>query len=162
MNVMNFDVAGAADRLVAYGKELIACQSARQAEFVIHDRERAAAYLDRLLAFMDAVNLPDNPLDLPKTHPTAYSVAVFPANEAIEAVENAEVKDLVWRLKAAYVEITESQSKDRASGFERADHERIKQLVENAREIIKLGETPIDLPEQVDERPVVSRGKAKG
>lgn len=159
MNVANFDVAGAADRLVRYGQELIGSQSAVQAEFNSHDRERAEQYLDRLIAYMGAVNQPENPLDLPRTHPTAYPVREFPADENIDSVENAEIKDLVRRLKAGYVELTGSQSKDRASGFMAQDQKRITELIANAREIIKLGETVIDLPEQAGETPLVASGR---
>lgn len=155
MNVANFDVAGAADRLVRYAQELIGSQSASQAEFNEHDRGRATQYLDRLLAYMIAVNQPDNPLDLPRTHPTAYPVDELPADENINAIENAEVRDLVRRLKAAYTELTQSQSKDRASGFMAQDQERISKLVENARKIIDLGQVVIDLPEQAGETPLL-------
>ena len=115
--VANFDIAGAADRIVTFANELIASQSARQAEFNVHDRDRATAYLDRLEAYVGVISQPANPLDLPKTHPTAYPVTDFPADEQINTIENAEVRDVVRRFKAGYVELTGSQSKDRASGI---------------------------------------------
>ena len=96
--VANFDIAGAADRIVTFANELIASQSARQAEFNVHDRDRATAYLDRLEAYVGVISEPANPLDLPKTHPTAYPVTDFPPDEQINAIENAEVRDLVRRF----------------------------------------------------------------
>ena len=45
--VANFDIAGAADLIVTFANELFASQSARQAEFNLHDRQRTTAYFDR-------------------------------------------------------------------------------------------------------------------
>jgi hypothetical protein len=71
--VANFDIAGAADRIVTFANELIASQWARQAEFNVHDRDRSTAYLDRLENYVGVISEPANPLDLPKMHPTAYA-----------------------------------------------------------------------------------------
>jgi hypothetical protein len=84
-SVANFHTAGAADRLVTFANEIISSQSARQAEFNEHDRERATAYLDRLDAYVEVISNPANPLDLPKTHPTAYPIAEFPSDEQTDA-----------------------------------------------------------------------------
>ncbi len=62
-SVANFDIAGAADRLVTFANEVIASQSARQAEFNEHDRGRASAYLDRLESYVEVIANPANPLD---------------------------------------------------------------------------------------------------
>ena len=154
-SVANFDIAGAADRLVTFANEVIASQSARQAEFNEHDRERASAYLDRLESYVEVIANPSNPLDLPKTHPTAYPITVFPGDEQINAIENAEVRDLTRRFKAAHVELTNSQSKDRATGIFDADKVRLEALIENARGIIAFGETSVDLPENPADVPAV-------
>ena len=146
-SVANFDIAGAADRIVTFARELIDSQSAKQAEFNVHDRTRATAYLERLEAFVEVIAKPANPLDLPKTHPSAYPVADFPADEQINAIENAEVRDLVRRFKAGYVELVQSQSKDRASGIFEADNTRLAALIENAKAIITFGQDSVDLPE---------------
>ncbi len=146
-SVANFDIAGAADRINAFARELIASQSARQAEFNAHDRDRATAYLDRLDSFVGVISNPSNPLDLPKTHPSAYPISDFPADEEINVIENAEVRDLVRRFKAAHVELVNSQSKDRATGIFEADRSRLEALIENARGIIAFGQTSVDLPE---------------
>lgn len=87
--VANFDIAGAADRIVTFANELIASQSARQAEFNVHDRDRSTSYLDRLEGYVGVISEPANPLDLPKTHPTAYPVNDFPADELVNVIENA-------------------------------------------------------------------------
>jgi hypothetical protein len=145
--VANFDIAGAADRIVTFARELIASQSARQAEFNAHDRGRATAYLDRLESYVDVIGNPSNPLDLPRTHPTAYPVGTFPSDDQINAIENAEVRDIARRFKAAFVELVSSQSKDRATGVFEADRERLAALIANTRGMIAFGENSVDLPE---------------
>lgn len=159
--VANFDIAGAADRIVTFANELIASQSARQAEFNVHDRDRASAYLDRLEAYVGVISEPANPLDLPKTHPTAYPVTDFPPDEQINAIENAEVRDLVRRFKAGYTELVKSQSKDRASGIFEADKTRLLTLIENARGIIAFGSESVDLPENPGDVPALETGTAR-
>ncbi len=153
--VANFDIAGAADRIVTFASELIASQSARQAEFNVHDRERGIAYLDRLQSYVDIISQPSNPLDLPKTHPTSYPVTDFPADESINVIENAEVRDLVRRFKAGFVELVNSQSKDRASGIFEADKTRLIALIDNAKGIIAFGQDSMDLPENLADVPAV-------
>ncbi len=160
--VANFDIAGVVDRIVTFASELIASQSAVQAEFNVHDRGRASNYLDRLEAYVGVISEPDNPLDLPKTHPTAYPVTDFPPDEDINGIENAEVRDLVRRFKAGYIELVQSQSKDRASGIFDADKTRLMALIENARGIIAFAETSVDLPENpgdVSAVPVAAKRK---
>ena len=152
VSVANFDIAGAADRIVAFSAELILSQSARQAEFNEHDRSRASAYLDRLQNYVQVISEPSNPLDLPKTHPTAYPIKTFQLDEDINTIENAEVRDVVRRFKAGYVELVNSQSKDRASGIFEADRLRLAALIENARGIITFGEESVDLPENPGDR----------
>ena len=159
--VANFDIAGAADRIVTFANELIASQSARQAEFNVHDRDRATAYLDRLEGYVGVISEPANPLDLPKTHPTAYPVTDFPPDDDINGIENAEVRDLVRRFKAGYVELVQSQSKDRASGIFDADKTRLMTLIENARGIIAFAGTSVDLPENPGDVPALPSGTAK-
>jgi hypothetical protein len=155
-SVANFDVAGAADRIVTFANELIASQSAKQAEFNVHDRDRSSDYLDRLESYIGVIAQPDNPLDLPKTHPTAYPVTDFPVDEQINVIENAEVRDLVRRFKAGYVEFVHSQSKDRASGIFAADKTRLDALIENSRGIIAFGQASVDLPENPADVPAIS------
>ena len=154
-SVANFDIAGAADRIVTFAREVIASQSARQAEFNEHDRTRATSYLDRLESYVSVIANPSNPLDLPQTHPTPYPMAVFPEDDEINAIENAEVRDLVRRFKAAHVELINSQSKDRATGIFQHDQSRLEALIENARGIIAFGESSVDLPENPADVPAV-------
>ncbi len=145
--IANFDIAGACDRIVSFANELVGSQSAKQAEFTIHDRTRATAYLSRLENYVGVVSEPSNPLDLPKTHPGVFPVKEFVGDDAINAIENAELRDLVRRFKSAFIELLGSQSKDRASGLFEFDKQRLLALIENARGIITFGENSVDLPE---------------
>ena len=72
-----------------------------------------------------------------------------------DAIENAEVRDLVRRFKAAHVELVNSQSKDRATGIFEHDRSRLEALIENARGIIAFGENSVDLPENPADTPAV-------
>jgi len=155
-SVANFDIAEAADRIVTFSREVIASQSARQAEFSEHDRARATAYLGRLESYVGVISNPANPLDLPKTHPSAYPIAEFPTDEEINVIENAEVRDFVRRFKAAHVELVNSQSKDLATGIFEADRSRREALIENARGIIAFGQSSVDLPENPGDVPALS------
>jgi hypothetical protein len=147
--VANFDVAGIADRMTRFALELLSCQSAHNVEFNLHDRERAMSYLLRIEQYLNLISDPNDPLDLPRTHPSNYPVSEFPEDASINGVENGLVKDLVRRYKAAYIEVVNSQSKDRSSGMLEADKTRIMALIDNSKGIINFGETTLDLPENV-------------
>ena len=110
---------------------------------------------------MKVIADPENPLDLPKTHPTAYPVADFPADELTNAIENAEVRDLVRRFKARYTELVQSQSKDRASGIFEADRKRLETLIENTLGIVAFGESSVDLPENPGDVPAIDTGSRR-
>lgn len=146
-SVANFDVSFLSDVLVKFANELLAAQSPGQAQFVVHDRKRTTAYVARTREYVTFLSATTDPLDLPKTHPGAYQVMDFPSAEQIEQVENLIVKRVVWGFQAAYQELVGSQSKDRASGLVSFDKERLISLCDNTDELVKLGETTLDLPE---------------
>ncbi len=145
--VANFDVAGLADRMCTFAQELQASQSATQAEFNPHDRARSTAYIERLVEFVNLTTSDDNPLDLPKTHPSMYPVHAFIDDQNINSIENAEVRDVVRRFKAGWVEVLNSQSADRASGLQAQDKGRILALLESTLKVVQFGESTPDLPE---------------
>lgn len=145
--VSNMDIAGLCDRVTVYARELISSQSAFNGGFFLEaDRERFATYLDRLEGFATAAN--SQPLDLPKIHNVGYSLLKsFPTDEQIEAVENQDCKDIVRRLKAMWVDLSESQSADLASGINRFDLMRFKALLDSMRALLAMSGDSIDLPE---------------
>lgn len=160
--VSNMDVAGLCDRTTLFANELIKSQSAFNGGFFLEtDRVRLASYLDRLESFAVAAN--SQPLDLPKIHNVGFSLLkMFPTDGEIEAVENQDVKDIIRRLKALWIDMSESQSADLASGLNRFDLARFKSLVESCRAMLAMSGESIDLPENSGNVPVpVTSGSSR-
>ena len=152
--VSNMDIAGLCDRTTVYARELISSQSAFNGGFFLEsDRARLATYLDRLEAFAVAAN--SQPLDLPKIHQVGFSlIKAFPTDTEIESVENQDVKDIIRRLKALWIDMSESQSADLASGINRFDLIRFRSIVESCRALLSMSGDSIDLPENIGNNPV--------
>ena len=161
--VSNMDIAGLCDRTTVYARELIASQSAFNGGFFLEsDRARLATYLDRLEAFAVAAN--SQPLDLPKIHNVGFSLLKqFPTDVEIENVENQDVKDILRRLKALWIDMSESQSADLASGVNRFDLGRFRAIVESCRALLAMSGDSIDLPENLGNvpAPVVASGNGR-
>ncbi len=156
-NVANFDVAGIADMWQRFTSELIGSQSSPTNEFNDHDRGRAQAYCDRIVAYIGLV-APDNetnPLDLPQTHPSTYPYQPFSNDDDIAGIENLIMKQVVRQMKAGHTEITKSQSADRASGLGPGDKTRQLALVANIKAMIEFGADTIDMPENPGNIPAV-------
>ena len=159
--VSNMDIAGMCDRITVYTRELIASQSAFNGGFFLEsDRMRLAAYLDRLESFATAAN--SQPLDLPKIHNVGFSLLKqFPSDVEIEAVENQDVKDIVRRFKALWIDMSESQSADLASGINRFDLARFRALLDSARALLAMSGESLDLPENLGNVPVPGANAAR-
>ena len=153
--VSNMDIAGLCDRLTVYASELIHSQSSYNGGlFLEPDRNRTATYIDRLETFAASVSSSGS-LDLPKIHNVGFALLrPFPADGEVEGVENQDVKDILRRFKALWVELSESQSADLASGMNRFDLERFNALLDSCRKILELDGTELDLPENVGNNPV--------
>lgn len=152
--VSNMDVAGLCDRLTMYALELVHSQSAFNGGVILEqDRNRTATYIDRLETFAASVSA-NGSLDLPKIHNVGYSlVKAFPSDTAIESVENQDIKDILRRFKAMWVDLSESQSADLVSGLNRFDLERMNAVLDSCRNILELSGTELDLPENVGNTP---------
>lgn len=152
--VSNMDIAGLCDRATVYSRELIASQSAYNGGFFLEtDRIRLATYLDRLESFATAAN--SQPLDLPKIHNVGFALLKqFPTDEQIEAVENQDVKDIIRRMKALWVDMSESQSADLASGINKFDLSRFTAIIDSCRALLAMSGSSIDLPENSGNVPV--------
>ena len=153
--VKNMDVAGLADRLSEYGHQLRISQSAGQHRIIPGDKIRCASYLDRVDAYIESVVNTDQELDLPLTHPQGTPYNDFDAVEDVNKIENADIRDIVRRLRSAWIESTGSQSADQTTGMHTADVERVKALMVSARNMLTLaGEVVIDMPEPTAREPV--------
>lgn len=146
LKTANMDVAGIADRIVAFAAEIILSQSAKSNGTLQQaDHARWKDYLDRLDAVVEGFTIP--PMDLPRTHPDNYAAKGFPAEWEPE-VENTTAKDIVRRLQAAHKELTQSASKDQSSGVLEYDTARILALTANSRKVLEVTHPALDMPEQ--------------
>lgn len=152
--VSNMDVAGICDRLSVYSYELIHSQSAFNGGLILEpDRNRIATYIDKLETFAASISASGS-LDLPKIHNVGYSVLkMFPEDTIIEQVENQDIKDILRRFKAMWIDVAGSQSADLVSGLNRFDLERFNAVLESCRRILELSGTELDLPENVGNIP---------
>jgi len=64
-------------------------------------------------------------------------------------------------FKAGYIELVQSQSKDRATGIFEADKTRLLTLIENARGIIAFGSESVDLPENPGDVPALETSTSR-
>lgn len=160
--VSNMDIAGLCDRTTLFARELIASQSAFNGGFFLEqDRARLTSYLDRLESFAAAAN--SQPLDLPRIHNVGFALLKqFPTDDAIEAVENQDVKDILRRFKALWIDMSESQSADLASGINRFDLQRFRAVIDSCRNLIAMATESMDLPENQGNVPVPSSGTRSG
>ena len=160
--VSNMDIAGLCDRTTVYARELISSQSAYNGGFFLEsDRARLATYLDRLEAFAVAAN--SQPLDLPKIHQVGFSlIKAFPTDTEIESVENQDVKDIIRRMKALWIDMSESQSADLASGINRFDLGRFRAVIDSCRNLLAMATESMDLPENQSNVPVPNTGTRAG
>ena len=156
--VSNMDIAGLCDRATIFARELIASQSAFNGGFFLEqDRLRLNSYLDRLESFASAAN--SQPLDLPRIHNVGFALLKqFPTDEQIESVENQDVKDILRRFKALWVDMSESQSADLASGINRFDLARFRAVIESCRALLSMATESMDLPENQSNVPVPNSG----
>jgi len=152
--VSNMDIAGVCDRITFFALEMQNSQSAYNGGFFLTpDRDRLSTYLNRLEAFANAANV--SPLDLPKIHNVGFSLLKsFPDDTAIESIENQDVKDIVRRFKALWVEMSESQSADLASGINKFDLARLLSVIASCRAMLEMATESIDLPEHIGNNPV--------
>ena len=77
-----------------------------------------------------------------------------------EAVENQDVKDIIRRMKALWIDMSESQSADLASGINRFDLARFSAIVDSCRALLAMSGSSIDLPENSGNMPVPTSGGA--
>ncbi len=143
--MQNLDILDLVNRLDAYVQEIARAASATRRETSPHDLQRSRQMLERFEQRFD-LYAGDPELDLPKYHPEALRL---PAVPELNRVENADSQQLMIMWVALRIEITFSDSAERASGFKPADIARIKPV------LIKIGKMndsieklpEIDLPD---------------
>jgi hypothetical protein len=152
----NLDILDLVHRIDAYLLEIGNAASATRRETSDHDLVRSEAMEVR---FRERFTLyaGDPELDLPKYHPKPLRVPVPPA---LNRVENADSQQLLNLWAALRIELTYSDSSERASGFKQADVGRIVPVLDK---IVKFNSAikanpEIDLPD-VDLQEPPGQGK---
>jgi len=154
-SVSNMHTAGLVNRGVRFLREVVASASSTNgSSWLEPDRIRAASYFDELEAYLGYVEA-NNPLDLPQSHGVGYSLLqTMPTAEEIEGIENMLVQDLTRVYQAYLYDVAKSQSADLSSGINQFDAARTRAVIKAGRDLINLGTTEIDLPENQGNLPV--------
>ena len=153
--VSNMHTAGLFNRGVRFLREVLTCASAfNGSAYLEPDRIRHATYFDEVENYLGYIEA-NNPLDLPQSHGVGYSLLKeVPTKEEIEGVENMLVQDLCRVYQAYLYDISLSQSADLSSGINQFDAIRTRAVIKAGRDLIALGTSEIDLPENYGNSPI--------
>ena len=155
--IQNLDILDLTHRVDAYLLEIANAASATRRETTTHDLTRSVAmearWRERYTLY---AGVPE--LDLPKYHPKPLRL---PEPPQLNRVENADSQQLLNLWAALRIEITWSDSAERASGFKGADQGRIVPLLDK---IVQFNEAieanpEIDLPDVDLQEPGANPGK---
>lgn len=136
----NLDILDLVARIDAYLMEISRAASATRRETSTHDLTRSVAMEVR---FRERFELyaGDPELDLPKYHPKALRVPVPPS---LNRVENADSQQLINLWSALRIELSYSDSAERATGFKQADVGRVVPVLDK---IVQFNTAIFDNPE---------------
>lgn len=148
--INNMDIAGICDRVSTYANFLINCESAFNPDyFTDNDKERCNSHLNRLEVLIGVI--PANaPMDLPKANGTGHhSLKDFPVDEILESVENQDIRDILRRYRAMWVDLSSCRSSDLSSGLNEYDLQIFNSLLNNCKQILQMSNSefpPISNP----------------
>jgi hypothetical protein len=153
--VSNMNTAGLFNRGVRFLREVLTCASAfNGSEYLEPDRIRHATYFDEVENYLGYVEA-NNPLDLPQSHGVGHSLLkAVPSGEEIEGIENMLVQDLCRVYQAYLYDTARAQSADLSSGINKFDADRTRAVIKAGRDLIALGSSQIDLPENFGNSPM--------
>jgi len=137
--INNMDIAGICDRVATYANFLINCESAFNPDyFTESDKEKCQLHLNRLEVLIGVI--PANaPMDLPKANGTGHhSLKDFPVDEILESVENQDIRDILRRYRAMWVDLSSCRSSDLSSGLNQYDLQIFNSLLENCKQILQM------------------------
>ena len=146
--VNNHDVVGLHDLMNIFIGELANSQSSGASDMLDADQARASEYLATAKGFKAWV-VGHPPIDLPKSHPTEWTLGPNP-EIAWDNIVNESVKMLLRLLVVVRDEISLGQSAPVASGLNEHDALRFDAIVEKAEKFLTdyvATATPQDLPE---------------
>lgn len=149
--VANQDIQDLVARIDAYMNETVNCASATRDETSDHDLTRCRAMVDRFEKRFE-LYASDPELDLPKSHPKAMKL---PAPGEIRRIQNTDLQAVVNHWAVLRVELSYSDSAERASGFKGADVNRVRAVIQKLKQLgDAIEEDPaIDLPDVDPQEP---------
>lgn len=150
VKINNMDIAGICDRLATYANALVNSQSAFNPDyFVESDKIQFATYLDKLETLISVISA-NAPMDLPKVNGGGnYGLKEFPVDEILESVENQDIRDILRRFRAMWIDFSSSRSADLSSGLNQYDLQIFTTLLNSCRQIIELSSTQVGTTEPV-------------
>jgi hypothetical protein len=147
------DLCGVCNRATKYAEEIIGSATSQVGGAITrHDAERWNEWFAKLDLYISE-NTGDE-LDLPRmVNRQAFPLAPFPEGE-VEKIESQTARDCVRYLQALWIEASECQSSDWATGIRQADSVRLSAVVAKLRRLIDMGEPALDLPVNRHNNPV--------
>lgn len=158
-HVFNHDVVWLFDLVSRFYLEMAKSQSAPVSGMIEPDQVRLQSYITNLrnaVVFIQAAPI----LDMPETHPRPYTLEEFPEETN---VENESINVILRLIRAAAVELVNSQSARYASRLQPFDEARFMALVGKIEAFLQTfiqsnGTVPLDVPESSPEEPQVTDG----
>lgn len=159
-NVFNHDVVWLFDLISRFHVEMAKSQSSPVSGMIEPDQVRLQSYISNLraaVAFVQAAPI----LDMPETHPRPYKLEAFPDETN---VENESINVILRLIRAAAVELTNSQSARYASRLQPFDEARFMALVGKIEAFLTSfiqanGTVPLDVPESSPEENMTTSGQ---
>jgi hypothetical protein len=158
-NVFNHDVVMLWDKVSRFHVELSKSQSAPVSGMIQPDQIRLTSYIADLRACLTWVQaIPQ--LDMPETHPRPYKLEPFPPEVN---VENESINVILRLVRAAAVELVNSQSARYASRLQPFDEARFTAIVDKIEAFLVnyiqgAATVPLDIPESSPEEGQITDG----
>lgn len=158
-HVFNHDVVWLYKQLGRFHQELAKSQSSPVSGMIAPDQQRLQSYIDNLRSAITFVQ--DMPiLDLPETHPRPYTLEPFPEETN---VENESINVLLRLMRAAAVELSNSQSARFSSRLQPFDEARFVAIINKVEAFLKnyiqTSAVPLDIPESSPEENMTTDGR---
>jgi len=156
--VFNHDVVWMYDKLRRFYQEMARSQSAPVSGMIEADQKRLETYLSSIRQAVAWIQ--DTPLlDMPETHPRPYPLTVYPTEVDIE---NEAINVILRLIRAAAVELVNSQSGRYSSRLQPFDQDRLIAVVDKIdaflNNYIRAQAVPLDMPESSPQEPQVPDG----
>lgn len=145
--INNMDIAGICDRIATYANSMINSQSAFNPDYFIEsDKIQCATYLDKLETLISIISA-NAPMDLPKANGTGnHGLKEFPIDEILESVENQDIRDILRRFRAMWIDLSSCRSSDLSSGLNQYDLQIFTTLINSCRQILELSSVDTGMP----------------